>query len=617
MSAVHGNNTSQQKDQTDTIPGPKKPGRGMFSRMRQYRDSLRNKQYRDSLIRKMTRQNDPEPQATDSSIIKSEQYFRPFSGKVIRDIYFRKVNVFGPSNIADTSFSTSMKLLHLANRLHFNSQEWVIRQALFFRQNDTISPNEMSANERYLRNRPFIQDARLYIINAGASPDSVDLLVVTKDVFEYGLDLSEASPTAVRTTVYNNNLFGAGQELRLGVSWRSEYNPPWMQEVRYTKYNALGSFVDVSVGYTTLNNHQPIDTGVYEGAWYFSMNRPLYKSDADWVGGVSLSQSFSINARSRPDTMYRDYRYQVIDVWGGYNFLKQDRDDPYSRKANVALLLRHYNQHFDRRPEQERFENDPFYNNHRFYLAQAVMFKQEFFKTAHFFGYGRTEDIPLGYSTALTSGWETWKGRTRGYVGLEGEKFWVTKSQGIIRADAAISSFFRNYRSEDAVMHLSLEYYSRLFKFRWGRLRQFAYLDYLGNPNDYFYKPLNINNEYGIWGYRGTLLNGYQRLNVRSETVYYSPMKVLGFKFNFFASVQASQLTVNSNNLFKNPIYTGIAAGCRIRNENLPINTIKISANYYPNPPQPVRPLFLEITTITDFRFDIFALRAPAFLQFR
>ncbi|HJT74912.1 MAG TPA: hypothetical protein VJ720_12850, partial [Chitinophaga sp.] len=137
------------------------------------------------------------------------------------------------------------------------------------------------------------------------------------------------------------------------------------------------------------------------------------------------------------------------------------------------------------------------------------------------------------------------------------------------------------------------------------------------NLNNYFYKPLNINNEFGIWGYRGTLLNGFQRMNLRSETVYYSPLKILGFKFNFFASVQASQLTTQSNNLFKNPIYAGVGAGCRIRNENLPINTIKISANYYPNPPYPVRSTFFEITTITDFRFDIFALRAPAFLQFR
>jgi hypothetical protein len=99
--------------------------------------------------------------------------------------------------------------------------------------------------------------------------------------------------------------------------------------------------------------------------------------------------------------------------------------------------------------------------------------------------------------------------------------------------------------------------------------------------------------------------------------VYYSPLKILGFKFNFFTSVQASQLTSKSNNILKNPIYTGIGFGFRVKNENLAINTIKVSGNYYPNPPAPVKPFFLEITTIVDFRFDIYALRAPAFLNFR
>lgn len=580
------------------------------------RDSLRNKQYRDSLIRKVTRQNVPEP-IPDSSIIKSEQYFKPFAGKVIRDIYYRKVNVFGPSNIKDTSFSTSMRLVHLANRLHYSSEEWVIRQSLFFRQHDTINPYEMSDNERYLRNRPFIQDARLYIINTGASPDSVDLLVVTKDVFEYGIDVSEVSTSAVRNSISNNNVFGAGQGLRVGLSWRSNNNPPWGSELRYTKYNLLGSFMDISAGYTLLNNYTPLDTGIYEGAYYLSANRPLYKEGASWVGGLNLSSNQSINIFNKPDTLYRDYRYGVIDIWGGYNFLKQDKRDPDSHSPNMAVLVRHYNQIFTKRPSQEIYKLDPVYNNHRYYLAQVIAYRQEFFKTDHFFGYGRTEDIPLGYNTSFTSGWETWKGRTRGYAGLEGEKFWVTRGKGIFYTIAGVSTFFQNGMSEDAVIHLRLEYYSRLLNFRLGKFRQFFYFDYLGNPNNYFYRPLGINYDAGVWGFRDTKLTGYQRLNVRSETVYYSPLKVFGFKFNFFTSIQASQLTVNSNNLFKNPIYSGFGIGCRIRNENLPLNTLKFSANYYPNAPFPTKPLYFEATTTVDFRFNIFAIRAPAFLQFR
>ncbi|OMP75068.1 hypothetical protein [[Flexibacter] sp. ATCC 35208] len=605
----------------DTIPiplfKPKPPSRNWFHRVAEYRDSLRRRDYRDSLIRKMTRQNAPEPPTTDSSIIKSEKYFIPFTGRVIRDIYYRKVNVFGPQNIRDTAFTTSMKLIKLANRLHYNTEEWVIRQALFFKSGDTLNPYEMSDNERYLRSRPYMQDARLYIINAGASPDSLDLLVVTKDVFEYGVDVGEASTSAVRTTIYNNNLFGAGQELRVGAYWKNSYNPPWGSEVKYTKYNALGTFADVSLGYTTLNNYFPLDSGVFEGAYYLNINRPLYNSSADWAGGIGLRRSFSINAREQPDTIYRDYKYELLELWGGYNLIKQDKHNLNNQRPNLAILLAHSNQMFLKTPRQPIYKYDPIYNNHRYYLAQAIVFRNEFFKSTHFFGFGRTEDIPLGYNASVTSGWETWKGRTRAYAGIEGQKFWVTKLKGIFNAQIGIGTFYQNGRSEDAVIHTKLEYYSRSFRLGKGRFREFAYFDYLGNPNPYFYKPLQLNMEHGIYGYKGVPLTGYQRINLRSETVYYSPLKVLGFKFNWFTTLQATQLTINSNNVFKNPIYGGVGLGCRIKNENLPLNTLLFDINYFPNAPAPVKPVYFEITTTVDFRFDIFTLKMPNFINFR
>lgn len=600
----------------DTVPVSKRYSNSWFGRMRVYRDSLRSRSYRDSMVKKVTRQNVPEP-GMDSSIIKSEQYFKPFSGKVIRDVYFRRVNVFGPSNIKDTTFSTSMKLVHLANRLHFNSEEWVIRQLLFFQQNDTLDPYTMSDNERYLRSRPYIQDARLYIINTGASPDSIDLLVVTKDVFEYGFDLSRLSTSGVRASVSNDNLFGAGQGIRIGGSWSGNDNPPFGSQVRYTKNNILGTFIDFSGGYTTLNNINTLDSGTYEGTYYMAFDRPLYKSDAKWTGGIGFSTNYSINMFNKSDTLYRNYRYNILDVWGGYNILKQDSRNPDSRRPNLAFLVRHFNLLFTKKPWQEEYKLDPVYNNHRFYLAQAVVFRQEFFKANHFFGFGRTEDIPLGYTASATAGWETWKGRTRGYVGLEAEKFWVTGSKGIIYGQAGLSTFYQNFASEDAVIHAKIEYYSRAFQFAGGKLRQFLYFDYLGNLNNYFYRPLNINRDLGVWGYKDVPLSGYQRLNMRSETIYYSPLKIIGFKFNFFTSIQASQLNTKNSNLLKNPLYTGLGLGLRVRNENLSLNTLRLAANYYPNAPFPMRTIFWEATTVVDFRFNVFSLRAPAFLQFR
>jgi len=180
-----------------------------------------------------------------------------------------------------------------------------------------------------------------------------------------------------------------------------------------------------------------------------------------------------------------------------------------------------------------------------------------------------------------------------------------------------LGTYWLRKATEDAVMHARIEYYSRLVNIRKSRFREFLYADYLNSPNPFFNKPLNINMDDGIWGYRNTKINGFQRLNLGAETVYYSPLKLLGFKFNFFSSLQASMITNNNDDLLRNPMYFGIGGGFRVRNENLSLNTIKVSGYYYPNAPDPMKKLMLEITTIVDFRFDISALKAPTVLNFR
>jgi hypothetical protein len=92
---------------------------------------------------------------------------------------------------------------------------------------------------------------------------------------------------------------------------------------------------------------------------------------------------------------------------------------------------------------------------------------------------------------------------------------------------------------------------------------------------------------------------------------------VLGFKFNFFTSLQASLLSYKSDDLLRNPLHWGVGGGANIRNENLSLNTLRLAAYYFPNAPEPMSKIRVEITTIVDFRFDISALRAPSFISFR
>lgn len=607
------NNHPALRSGTDTVS---KSLPSIFRRLGTYIDSLGSRHYRDSLLRKLEGNHNMPPEADNN--VKSEQQFLPYEGKVIRHIFFRQVDVFGPRSINDTAFHTSMKLIRFANRLHRNTRLWAIRQGLFFREKDTVNAYQLADNERYLRNQPFMQDARIYLVNMDNKTDSADVLVVTKDMFEYGGDLGQASTSNLGGSVYNTNLLGAAQKLQFGFRWDNARNPVWSTELNYTKYNLGGSFANVSLGYTFLNNIAQLDTGVYEGSYYLNISRPLYRPGAKLAGGITLANNYAINAYGLKNEDFRDYRYIVFDTWMGYNFRNQFLSDGRTLdKANLAIVGRYYNLGFQKQPSQTIYRNDPIYNNRRYYLGQFVMFRQDFFKSHYFFGFGRTEDIAVGYNYSLTAGTEDRFEHKRIYLGLDAQQLSVIGNGNLINAKIGVGGFWKEGESEDAVINLHSDFYSRLLSHGSTRFRQFFTLDYLICLNNVFYKPLDLNYENAIWGFNSKRVNGFQRLNLRSETVYYSPLSFYGFKFNFFAAMEVSQIGSNRQTIFNNPLYAGLGAGCRIRNENLPINTVKLGAYYYPNTPEDMRNVFFELTTIVDFRFNISALQAPSFIRFK
>jgi hypothetical protein len=598
--------------QTDTVPKTEKPRKGIA----RYFNIITDRQQRDSLLSKLSRENSPVP--TSDSILwdRRQNNFSPYHGKIIRNIYYNQLKVFG-TQIEDTAYTTSMKLIHFANKLHLNTQEWMIRQSLFFRENDTVNAYKMVDNERYLRSLSFIQDARIYVINTYQDSDSIDVVVLTKDLFEYGGNISNLDTKTVSANVFNTNLLGAGQRVLFGFRWDSDYSPRWRSEMAYSKYNIGGSFVDASIGYSSLNNRIAVDTGAYEKSYYVSINRPLYSAWAKFTGGLTFAYNASINIHAKIDTQYRSYRYNILDTWGGYNFSNQFKNNGYnSSRPNIAIELRQYNVSFTKSPEQPYLKNNPNYNDHHYTLGRLVFFHQEFYKTNYFFGYGRTEDIPLGYNISASAGPDSWVGRKRTYAALEAQKYWLP-GKNLISANVGIGGYWYNGSSEDAVIHVQGDYYSNLFRLRGPKLRQFFHADYIICPNPVLYKPVNINREFGILAYRNTLLNNYQRLNLSAQTNYYSPLNIYGFKFNFYALVQTALLAGKNESIFKGPLYSSFGLGCTIRNENLSFNTIQISASYQPPVAGSPKTFFAQITSISALRFNIFALQAPAPILFR
>src|SRR5690606_38197302 len=111
---------------------------------------------------------------------RSETSFQKYEGKIIRNISTRQLGF--EQEVTDTSkiivFGT-----RLMNRLHVDTKDWVVRDNLFIKEGEELSAFKLADNERYLRTLKFLQDARIIVKPVKGSDDSVDLEIVTRDLF--------------------------------------------------------------------------------------------------------------------------------------------------------------------------------------------------------------------------------------------------------------------------------------------------------------------------------------------------------------------------------------------------------------------------------------------------
>ena len=107
----------------------------------------------------------------------SDGSYRSYSGMKIRKIEIRRLGVFG-TNINIPDYYDPNKIEDLLNMTHANTNERIIRKNLLFSEGDTISPLTLSDNERYIRELPYIDDARILVVPV--SDADADIIVSDK-----------------------------------------------------------------------------------------------------------------------------------------------------------------------------------------------------------------------------------------------------------------------------------------------------------------------------------------------------------------------------------------------------------------------------------------------------
>lgn len=551
------------------------------------------------------------------TLVRNDLSFNQFEGRIIRNIYIQRLD-FG-TLIDDTAKNFSNTFTKLANAFHHKSREYVIRNNLFFKKGDKVAPYLFADNERHLRDQPFLQDASIIFVNVYGTDDSVDVVVRTKDVLSIGGSFTLHNPKSVDLSIKEDNLNGWGNGLELGTLYDQDRHQHGGFAIDYVNRNIGGSFIDGSIGYKDFAN--TFNTGrKEEQLLYARLVRPLVNPYTKWTYLLEVANHVTQNM-FLPDSLYHadiKYRYFNYDAWVGWNTgaykLRSGNDDG---RLRTLLSLRYFKQLFldvpDKYANQYYFQ----YADITGVLGAISVFKQNFYKTKYYYGFGRNEDVPEGIDVSLTAGWVNKQRLNRPYAGIDVQRYYFTTNKAYYNFTFRTGVFWHTHRFEDFNALLSVDHYSRLLYFgrKW-KERSFLNVSITGQVNKVLNAPLSLESSFGLPEYRNSgIVGGVFRSTVKGESVFFSPYSFINFHFAPFLFGNLSLLTPPNESFGKSDIYSSVGAGIRTRNESLIFGTFEIKAFYFPRRNFYNESWRFETSTNIKFKYNSQFIKRPEIIN--
>lgn len=543
----------------------------------------------------------------DAELIERE--YERHNYKVVRNIEVISLDAFGYS-INDTARTPQNWFEKTGNFFHAKTKKSLIRNKLLFESNNILEPLALVESERLLRQTDYILDARIIVDDRTTTDDSLDVIVVTKDVFSLGGSGSfTPSSGSGRITLRELNFLGLGHQPEVTYRFNKQDTPrPWEFAGRYSIENIGRSYITADIAY--------IDQNYYREKSAF-LHRDFYATNTRYAGAAGISQ---IEERillppANADTIptYGKLGYNRHDAWLGRAFKFKTYNLGYEPRGRLIVGARIINTNYNTVPTEN-------YQSNQLYLGSIGYSVRKYFKDRYLFGFGRTEDIPTGSIVSVTGGYENGTLYSRRYLDASIAFAHYRNSQGYFYANVSYGSFIRGSNWEQGIMELQSLYFTRLYENGNWKLRHFLQTRATFGINRNPEELLTINNNDGLRGFNSEFLRGSKRVTLSYEANLYTPFSFLGFKLATVAFADVAWLSAgNKTSPLKNKPYTALGLGLRFRNEYLSFSTIQILFNFYPRLPAnedirgfKVYPVSRPYYDFTDFRFE-----RPGVAEFR
>ena len=538
--------------------------------------------------------------------LESYEYYKKYKNKTIGVITIKSLEVFGP-DFNDTSKTAKLWVERTANKMHTKSNLNVIRKNLWIKEGKPLDPNLVVDNERFLRALPYLKDVRFIIKPRRGNKNIVDILILTKDVFSFGLSGSVRNIHNGEIGISDKNILGIGHEVGLTLFGNTQKKPHLGLEAFYAINNLKGNFINFAAGYA--NNY-------IRNAFFFSFERGFIRPQSVYGGGITAARIFRSNNINLSSEVNSEYAldYLFLDSWYGRRLKLGINPEDSRFQVTVAGRVR-YTKFNDRPPPDA--ENRQYFANSTLYLGGLSFSQRSYIRDYRVYSYGITEDIPKGYLHELVLGYDKneFGDRLYSHLFLSSGNLFNQKPFYFYTA-LGMGSFWTHSGLEQGLVDVKINFISPLFKVLNAQARQFVRLNYSLGIKRFEVEELLLRNNIGIRGFGSRITNGKQRILLNVENVFFQKNAILDFKTALFYFLDVGIVGPANQSIFKEDYFAGIGVGLRIRNENLVFKTIQIRLSFYPNHPSDVSVVGFILDEVSKTTFYNFQPRGPEPLRF-
>ena len=556
----------------------------------------------------------------DSTFINLNKYIQQvakYEGKRIRSIQIEQKH-FG-AGLLNPANTKGDALTKFADKLHNKTSENTIRKNLFIKEQEILDPLVIAYNEKWLRDLPYIQDARILASISSVDTNEVDIYIITKDILPIGGSFNIRNANSYTASLSTNNANDGGNAFTLNHNFdkNREINTGWGFD--YTNRNLKGSFTDITIGAKSFAPNEA-NGDLSESTVYIRGNRPLLTPNSKWTWGFDWNNANNENVfpNKWSDSLFNStYNYDLkhFDAWLGYQ-LFSNRISLAANNVHYFLQVRFLENIFKQRPTDYLAQIDKNYQNIEASLASFTLFKQQIIRTQYLYGFGRNEDLPTGKSMVITSGNYRREQSSLPYLGIKLENYTLLSNENYRHGTLSAGSSYADGQLQDVRFIASIEQINKLRYLESGyKYRSIINISFTQTLKNKFNEALLISSSYGIPQLNKERIYGGTRITSNWESVWYNSRSFYGFRTSPFAFGNITYLRTVGQPIDKGDIYTSIGSGVRIRNENLIFGTIELRSFYFPRTNRQVSPWNISLITNLRYKYNSSIISKPDFVQ--